>query len=144
MPTLKQLEISSLVITPFVLALSIMVLIVYGPQALRAVRHGRLATMEPHDCLIIGIVIGFTGKLVDNAFWFVPWLCSFLGSPDLEDYFHLGIIVNLPFRQCACIASAFFHLLAAVKVRRVSGRAALIAFLIVVCYIVSVIALVYL
>lgn len=112
---LHQLEFISITLTPFVLVACGLVLVHYGPQAFYFFRMNGLSHMTAEQCLIAGIAIGFAGKLMDNAYWAIPWMGDFLGADNAGEWFRHGIVPNIPFRQLACIASAGFHVLAACR-----------------------------
>jgi len=74
------------------------------------------------DYFILGVVLGFLGSFLDNAYWFVPWSASFLGLSITEDLINAGVFFNIFFRQGAGIAAAWCHLRAAELADEVHGR----------------------
>ena len=66
------------------------------------------------DWLILGIVIGFIGSLVDNAYWGVCWTGDFFGLALTESCFKNGVFPNVFFRQATTLVAALCHLQAAV------------------------------
>jgi hypothetical protein len=68
---------------------------------------------KAHDWFIIGVVAGFTGALLDNIYWFLPWTASFLDHPAFTTLTNLGVFFNIFFRQGLGICAAYCHLKAA-------------------------------
>lgn len=101
----------SLAVTPAVLSVAIFVLLHYGTAAMKV-----LHPKSPKDWLILGIVIGFVGKLLDNCYWGLAWTAYFEARHDAADwYFAYGPVANLFFRQAALIVSGVCHCIAAAR-----------------------------
>jgi hypothetical protein len=139
---LKTVEFVSIILTPLVLSSCLLVVLIYGRQAHRAIVRCRLADLDPSQCLIIGITVGFIGKLLDNSYWAIPWMCSFFDSPNADQWFRNGVLFNVPFRQTACIISAGFHILAATKVKSVGMSIIPMCVVITMLYLIAIYLLV--
>lgn len=100
----------SFLLTPFVLTFAVWVLVHFAAAAWR----NRWPT-QPQHWLVLGIVVGFVGKLFDNLYWGFAWSAYNQNLPTTEWYFAHGQQANIVFRQLALIASAGCHVVAAVK-----------------------------
>jgi len=107
---MTYIEIISLSLTPFVLALCAVVIWDFVPPLLRK-RDAYTAT----DYLIAGIAISFLGKICDNLYWWIPWISKSLGLQHAWFWFDHGLIANIPFRQGSAIAAGLLHLYASYK-----------------------------
>lgn len=98
-------KLVSIGLTPLVLAAALAVIASYGRTA---VRNGIPSKYE--HWLVLGIAIGFFGKLCDNAFWAAAWAADANGNG--PQWFQFGPLANIPFRQIALIVSASCHMMA--------------------------------
>lgn len=105
------IEFISLTLTVPTLALSLWVLVVFGPQSLKTLstllRGSRPTSAE---LLVMGISIGFLGAFFDNAYWGLAWASDFFKLDNRDTLFEFGAWSNIPFRQVAGIAAATLHL----------------------------------
>lgn len=76
--------------------------------------HFPVSTWKPEDWLVVGIVIGFAGNLLDNAFWGIHWLLDLYRHPLQPAVMDLGPLANVVFREIPGIVAVFCHLKAAV------------------------------
>lgn len=80
---------------------------------------GTLATpanqRTDYQWLILGIVVGFLGALLDNLYWGIAWTASYIDSPATAFWFEHGVFANVPFRQLAGIAAGYCHVISAEK-----------------------------
>lgn len=109
-------EFVSLTLTVPTLLVGVWVLWVYGPSALRSLRswsHGN--TPEYHSLLIVGIVVGFLGSVLDNAYWGAAWSSEFFDHESRDSLFQYGVWSNVPFRQLAGTAAGSLHVWAHVR-----------------------------
>jgi hypothetical protein len=60
--------------------------------------------------LICGIFIGFTGNLIDNFYWSLPWSLNYLNDPHTKLLQDFGCFPNLLFRQFMTLAAAYCHI----------------------------------
>jgi hypothetical protein len=108
---LHYIELVSLCLTPIVLALVLVVLVIYSPHL------GRLLAskepLSPQQKLMLGIALSFLGKLVDNAYWAIPWTGSYVDSRHAGYFFAHGVAVNIPARQVSTILASVCHIGAA-------------------------------
>lgn len=102
-------EVVSLALTVPTIALSIGVLVIWGPSAVRAVREGLTA----HGWFILGVVSGFAGSTLDNIYWAIPWTASYFESESAPFLVSIGPFFNIVFRQSLGIMAAVCHLKAA-------------------------------
>jgi hypothetical protein len=135
---LKFVELFSVIITPLVISSCLLVIIIYGKQAHRAILNSGLREMDPGQCLIVGIVFGFVGKVIDNAYWAIPWMSSLFESPSSDFWFKHGVLLNIPFRQVCCIVSALFHVFAAAKMKQVNFAVAPTILLTSILYMIAI------
>jgi len=112
---LHPVELFSLCLTPVVLASCIIVMATYTGSSFNVLTTTPFRRISATQLLIIGVSFGFLGKLLDNAYWTIPWMCKFFDSPNRWFWFENGIIANVHFRQGITIVSAIFHVLAAYK-----------------------------
>jgi len=125
-------EITSLVLTTPTIFLSVAVVWLWAPSAVRAVRAG-LASGD--DWFILGVTLGFVGSSVDNLYWSLPWTASFLSHPWADPLFESGVYINVPFRQGFGICAAYCHLRAAEV--SLKGPARILNKLLVASYVLS-------
>ena len=104
-------EFTSLTLTVPTIVLAIGVIYMWGPAAWRAIKARD--RNSSHGWFIIGVVVGFLGGLLDNAFWSVPWTASYFGAENVNELMSLGVYFNIFFRQSAGIVAAYCHLRAA-------------------------------
>lgn len=60
--------------------------------------------------ILLGICCGFTGNLVDNLYWMIPWTSSYLNLAVTGDLVNFGVFPNLVFRQTLTSIAAYCHL----------------------------------
>lgn len=104
-------ELVSLSLTVPTVLLAALVLYYYSPRAAIAIH--KVARGEPVnevDYLVIGIVIGFTGGILDNIWWGIAWGTKFFDLAIHAWWFDNGVFSNIPFRQSAGIFAALYHL----------------------------------
>lgn len=90
----------SLILTPVHLVVTAAVIVIFVPaagDALRSKVNG--GAFQRDDLLLLGIVVGFIGKFLDNLYWAVPWSLSFVGAPSAADWHANGVAFNILFRQ---------------------------------------------
>lgn len=63
--------------------------------------------------LIVGIVTGFTGNLLDNVYWGLTWLAYQYDHPAHEYMYAGGVFANIIFRQGIGMWAVYCHLKAA-------------------------------
>lgn len=114
-PLTDAAEFVSLVLTVPTVLLSAMVVWVFVPRAIRALRYRRPKDFTEVELLIAGIVIGFAGAFFDNIYWFLAWGAEFFHLPQRDWLFRNGVWSNIPFRQVAGSTAAILHLWAALK-----------------------------
>jgi len=114
-PLISDAEAISVALTPIVIASCLVVVVLYIPAAIRATMMNGLRGINATQCLIVGIAIGWLGKICDNAYWAIPWMHELVDHPRLNFWFHMGAIANIFFRQGTTVISACFHIAAAAK-----------------------------
>lgn len=60
--------------------------------------------------LILGVVVGFAGSVIDNSYWGLAWTFSYAQSPLQDTAFESGVYFNIPFRQLCGLYAAYCHL----------------------------------
>ena len=60
--------------------------------------------------LIIGIVIGFAGKILDGVYWQMTWAASLFEFEKAQYLIDMGTAANIPLRQIPIVAAALCHL----------------------------------
>lgn len=60
--------------------------------------------------LILGVVVGFFGGVIDNSYWGLAWTLSYAESPLQDVAFDTGVYFNIPFRQLCGLYAAYCHL----------------------------------
>ena len=63
--------------------------------------------------LIVGIVVGFSGNIADNAYWGVTWLAVFYGWPAEAWLMEHGPLSNIFSRQIPGVYAVYCHVRAA-------------------------------
>lgn len=106
----ETVTLMSLALTPPTIIASIAVLSIWYQSTRKALANRQKTEMH---WLIIGVFIGFTGSVVDNAYWGIAWATDFVGHTSKDWLFHYGVFSNLPFRQIATLAAAYCHIRAA-------------------------------
>jgi hypothetical protein len=104
---IENIHLVSLAFTPIVYFTAFIVLLHYGAAA-RAQAYPKTAV----HWLVLGIVLNFIGKLLDNAYWNGSWAAFRWGDP--TGWFTLGPVVNLVFRQGFLVVGGACHIVAAV------------------------------
>ena len=90
--------------------LAIAVVYTWFPSARAAIKSNNPTAQ---DWFIIGVVAGFIGSVLDNAYWFMPWTASFLEHDAFQTLTNMGVFFNIFFRQGLGIIAAYCHLRAA-------------------------------
>jgi len=62
--------------------------------------------------LVLGIAVGFIGKLADNLYWTATWTQYDFGFGNAESWIAAGPVVDIFFRQLPLIVSGLCHLAA--------------------------------
>lgn len=106
------IELQSLAFTLPVLLLCFLVVYECVPTIPHAQRNTQMRW------ILLGITIGFTGNLVDNFYWMIPWTSNYLGLPQTPDLVNFGVFPNLLFRQIFTIVAAYCHLRAFISPSR--------------------------
>ena len=73
------------------------------------------------DWILIGIALGFCGKIAESLWWFVPWTLDYIQHPAWDSFNSEGVWVNLIFRQGFFTLAAYCHLRAFVAPHRSEG-----------------------
>ena len=60
--------------------------------------------------ILLGLAFAFTGKIVESAWWFIPWTLDYLKHPDWLKYNNMGVFFNAIFRQTFFTIAAYCHL----------------------------------
>ncbi len=60
--------------------------------------------------ILFGIILGFSGNLVDNFYWMIPWTSNYLQLPITSDLVNFGVFPNLVFRQGLTTVAAYCHI----------------------------------
>ena len=104
-------EMISLIMTIPTVLLAVSVVYLWLPAARRALKAD---SRDAHQWFILGVVGGFAGSAVDNAYWFLPWSASFIGeSATFGHLTEFGVYFNVFFRQGLGIFAAYCHIKAA-------------------------------
>lgn len=90
--------------------LAVAVVYTWLPSARDAIKSNNPTAQ---DWFIVGVVAGFIGSVLDNAYWFMPWTASFLEHEAFQTLTNLGVFFNIFFRQGLGIIAAYCHLRAA-------------------------------
>jgi hypothetical protein len=98
-------EVLSLVLTVPTIWLALVVLRIWGADALGVVRGHKTAA----QWMLLGVAVSFVGQVFDNAYWFMAWLGSYLGAEWSDWWFAHGVISNIPSRQGAGILAGYCH-----------------------------------
>ena len=93
-------------------AFAILLISSWWPGFKKAREMGRLK-WRPEQWLVVGIVIGFAGGLVDQFYWGLHWLAVLYEHPAQPWLLSNGPLSNLFARQIPGIASVYCHLRAA-------------------------------
>lgn len=113
-PMHSAAELISMTLTPLLLVVSIAVIATYGSAARTTIRKWLSGlAVQKEDLLVLGVVVGFTGKFLDSLYWSVPWSLSFIGDPSSASWHQQGVYANVFSRQLCGIAAATLHLTAA-------------------------------
>lgn len=103
--TIEAIHNVSALLTPVVLIFGVKVLKEYGVAAWRAGWPSR-----SREWLVLGITLGFLGKVADNGYWCAAWAAYDSGNPHAPLWLDFGPLANIPFRQLAMIVSSMCHL----------------------------------
>lgn len=70
--------------------------------------------------LIIGVVINFSGSVMDNIYWGFAWSSDYVnrGSDMREFFFNYGVYSNTFFRQITGVLGALCHVHGGMKTRK--------------------------
>ena len=107
--TLTQFQ--SLALTAPLVALCIVVLWeVRGPAKEVCLGKNRTKDQKRMGWIFTGIIIGFTGKIIESLWWAIPWTADYLEIPDWKELHNVGVFFNLIFRQLFFTISAYCYL----------------------------------
>lgn len=62
------------------------------------------------EWIILGIFFSFVGKVVESAWWFIPWTLNYIEHPSWDSINGAGVFVNVVFRQGFFSFGAYCHL----------------------------------
>lgn len=116
----NSITILSLALTVPFLALMIAVIHVYQGTAWAAWRQRKIKQLTATDWLLLGICVGFVGKILDNSYWSIAWLAH-LENKDW--WLQHGTTFNIFFRILAGSLAAWCHINAAIIHAKAEGRA---------------------
>lgn len=105
----KIAEFLSIALTVPTLFLGILVVYLWHKSAIKAIKKDK-EDRDETDYLILGITIGFVGAIIDNAYWGIAWLSSYLDLNNKSFWFESGVYANIPFRQIAKIIAGYLHI----------------------------------
>jgi hypothetical protein len=94
------------ILDPIVIFFCILVLWHYAPAAWR---HGK--PKSAHEWLVLGIVLGFMGKVLDVGYWTWFWAGHLMSRPWVKDYVDIGPLSVLVLRQVPSMLAAFCHVM---------------------------------
>ena len=118
----KISQLVSLLLTlPMLIGCVIVVYVYFGP-AWVAWRQRKWTALSAQDWLIIGIVISFIGKILDNSYWTAAWTAELYDVHSKEFLFQHGNTPNIPFRIISSMAAAWCHIKAAMVFSENSDR----------------------
>ena len=104
-------ELLSLGLTPVTIMLSALVICLWWSETWRVFKVG---PKTPQCWFIIGVVIAFSGAVVDNGYWGAAWTAEYLQSEEAANWlFDNGMYSNIVFRQGFGTVAAYCHIRAA-------------------------------
>ena len=71
--------------------------------------------------ILYGLLFAFTGKIVESAWWFVPWTLNYIEHPNWKKFNDFGVYINIIFRQLLFTACAYCHLRAFIPIKKDNG-----------------------
>lgn len=95
-----------LTLSPVAIASAASVVWVYRASFVRRPTHAS-------DFLILGIFVGFLGKLLDNSVWLCFWTLHQVDNIVVYQWLEYGAVINIFTRQIPLVISASCHLYAA-------------------------------
>lgn len=105
-------ELLSLWLTTPTIVLGVYVVVLWFHGAFEAARkRNRNAT----DWFMLGVAIGFVGGCVDNGYWGLAWMASYLELESTQVWFNYGVFSNIPFRQVPGVLAAYCHVRSAIE-----------------------------
>ncbi len=133
-------EMLSLAMTIPTVVLAIAVVYLWLPAARVAAKED---TRDAHQWFILGVVAGFVGAALDNAYWFLPWSASYMGEVEIfQTLTDAGVYFNVVFRQGLGIFAAFCHIKAAemstIPKIKVINRIIVFSYLVGVLYVLMI------
>jgi len=117
--TITQLQ--SLALTIPLLALCLLVVIEIRKPACETCLNFSKGRKNQMCWILIGLLLAFIGKIVESAWWFIPWTLSYLESPYWQKFNDMGVFVNIIFRQLFFTVSAYCHLRAFIAPDKLTG-----------------------
>lgn len=97
-------ELQSLALTAPVLVLCVFVVF----ECLKPLKDSEKGSQM--RWILLGIALGFSGNLVDNLYWMIPWTSNYLGLGVTPDLVNFGVFPNLIFRQTLTSIAAYCHI----------------------------------
>ena len=133
-------EMISLIMTIPTVLLAVSVVYLWLPAARKALKADN---RDAHQWFILGVVGGFAGSAIDNAYWFLPWTASFIGEAAIfHQLTEFGVYFNVFFRQGLGIFAAYCHIRAAemssIKQVQIINRVMVAAYFIGISYVLLV------
>lgn len=71
--------------------------------------------------ILCGIFFAFVGKIVETAWWAIPWTLDYLSHPLWAEFNSYGVYINAVFRQGLFTIAAYCHLRAFIAPEKQSG-----------------------
>ena len=103
----------SLFLTPWAVLTAALVVYQWGPASIHAICH---KGMNSNDWLVLGIVVGFVGAILDNLYWGYAWQLKYTNNPNSEWWFEYGVMANVLFRQGAGVIAGTCFIMSACKI----------------------------
>lgn len=94
--------------------------------------------------ILIGLLFGFSGKIVESIWWFIPWTLSYLEHPSWKSFNDMGVFVNIIFRQLFFTFSAYCHLRAFIAPDKQSSATKATNYILLTAFIIGQIYMVIL
>lgn len=130
MSTQDAAELISLTLSVPAIVLGIVVVLLYGIPALEGFRA---AQRTREHWLIMGIVFGFIGGVLDNMYWAVPWTLEFFDSTWTTFFMMKGVYFNILSRQACGIVAAYCHIRGAIEIHKGDKGLVLLNMLLAAC-----------
>jgi len=87
--------------------------------------------------ILYGLLFAFVGKVVESAWWFIPWTLNYIDHPRWAEFNDLGVYINIVFRQGFFTVAAYCHLRAFIPPKKDNGSLCFVHWVLITSFVMG-------